>query len=225
MGGSQPAAGGELHPRHPDCPAPPADTRRVSDFAPPSLSRDKSRVHADDRSRLCLHVLSSFQRTGALSPPGLSPCGEPYNTTERSRPCQPLPDSRSAPCAIVRDGACAKGVGIGCEWRTKKLLLLTGSNSSGRLAGSRSVQRIYARLRRVSTSAVRTPTPAQAGRSLTTCWSFRPFRRTMTFPPIASAAVSRARGRSCRARGRTSGPSPGPRESCLLSAPPGASGP
>jgi hypothetical protein len=78
------------------------------------------------RRRKCLHVLSSFQRTGALapterrrrvtgpvpterraarhragpdeaprgaesgrSPPGFSPSGEPYNTTERLGPCQP----------------------------------------------------------------------------------------------------------------------------------------
>jgi len=40
---------------------------------------------------MCLHVLSSFQRTGlrSRSPPTLFPSGEPSYTTEGYRPCQP----------------------------------------------------------------------------------------------------------------------------------------
>jgi len=96
MSGSQPAAVGELHPlhrkalRHPlildglfsasaPCPTPP-----FGFVAPSALARE-----------LCLHVLSSFQRTGwsyrrdpapearsrARDPSGVSPLGEPYNLT------------------------------------------------------------------------------------------------------------------------------------------------
>ena len=54
MSGSQPPSVGELHPLTSDCTAPPADTRRVV----------VTRRLAALRHELCLHVLSSFQRTG-----------------------------------------------------------------------------------------------------------------------------------------------------------------
>jgi hypothetical protein len=80
MGGSRPGHPGELHPDAQLNAAPPADTRRVSD-APCGTSE------------LCLHVLSSFQRTGFRAPPDppqISSSGEPYELTVTTISCQQL---------------------------------------------------------------------------------------------------------------------------------------
>jgi hypothetical protein len=91
VGGSQPAASGELHPRPAVVPAacapgtatPPADTRRVLCL----------RSLRSSGERLCLHVLSSFQRTGFPARPRLasiSPSGEPYEINPLPSACQAL---------------------------------------------------------------------------------------------------------------------------------------
>jgi hypothetical protein len=138
MSGSQPHAGGELHPRRPDCTAPPADTRRV----------------------LCLHVLSSFQRTGVVLARRLARqrrvvgafplrvfprWGNLPILLEDSDFCQPLAallspaDATSHP--VMRSPT--NGLGIG-----EPLKEFAGTAN---LAGSRSVQRIYAAHSGVST--------------------------------------------------------------------------
>jgi hypothetical protein len=99
MSGSPPASPGELHPNRQSpsatrnwsstlqlAAAPPADTRRV--FRPPSPS---ALTRVGTPADKCLHVLSSFQRTGRSllpiglltlrSPPRLFPSGEPSNLT------------------------------------------------------------------------------------------------------------------------------------------------
>jgi hypothetical protein len=83
MSGSQPATVGELHPLH-------RNALRHPLILDGFLTT--SRLAARHRE-LCLHVLSSFQRTGRSCPrppSGLSSSGEPYNITNRIRPCQPL---------------------------------------------------------------------------------------------------------------------------------------
>ena len=109
IGGSQPARRSELHSGDRDCTAPPADTRRVvSNFVPLALRRDRLESAPTTLvGEKCLHVLSSFQRTGCStpptipalfrranhrrrSPPGLFPSGEPSYLTGGSRCCQPL---------------------------------------------------------------------------------------------------------------------------------------
>jgi len=61
-----------------------------SDVAPSALRRDRlDSAPTRERRKLCLHVLSSFQRTGRIvlptlrPPPRLSPWGEPSNLTRR----------------------------------------------------------------------------------------------------------------------------------------------
>ena len=119
MSGSQPLAPGELHPARKlrrEALRPCASLRHplildgFSDFAPSALRRDRldSAPTALRRSK-CLHVLSSFQRTGTACfpplrlsaksgptrsgvPPSLSSPGEPSNLTRGFRPV-------SIPCA------------------------------------------------------------------------------------------------------------------------------
>jgi hypothetical protein len=80
VGGSQPAASGELHPR------PAVALRGLRHARPPRhpLILDGFRLRALRRFvGLCLHVLSSFQRTGIPARPRLasiSPSGEPYES-------------------------------------------------------------------------------------------------------------------------------------------------
>jgi hypothetical protein len=81
-----PASVGELHPRPPVAPR---SFRRSKPLRHP-LILDGFRLGASQRFvGLCLHVLSSFQRTGLARAPRLasiSPSGEPYELTETSQP-------------------------------------------------------------------------------------------------------------------------------------------
>ena len=99
MSGSQPATVGELHPlhrkalRHPLILDGLSPTSRLRRFVETGSTRHRCASIED----LCLHVLSSFQRTGwsypprrdeapearsrARAPTGLSSLGEPYNLT------------------------------------------------------------------------------------------------------------------------------------------------
>jgi hypothetical protein len=64
VGGSPPSTAGELNLRPSGFSAPPADTRRVRLRASGASSR-QARLGTDNTGRVkCLHVLSSFQRTG-----------------------------------------------------------------------------------------------------------------------------------------------------------------
>jgi len=121
VGGSQPAPSSELNSWLPDYTAPPADTRRV----------------------LCLHVLSSFQRTGLADrtpPSALFRSGEPFNLTNPARLCQPLRKlSRILFFSATRRRsrrACADLCGVanpGLSRAKKKFapLMLPGANRSG----------------------------------------------------------------------------------------------
>jgi hypothetical protein len=94
MSGSQPATVGELHPLHRKALRHPLILDGL--LTTPRL--------AARRHELCLHVLSSFQRTGlaspderargaksgSCSPSSLTCSGEPSYITERRRLCQPL---------------------------------------------------------------------------------------------------------------------------------------
>ena len=81
-----PASVGELHPQPPVAPR---SLRRSKPLRHP-LILDGFRLGASQRFvGLCLHVLSSFQRTGLARAPHLasiSPSGEPYELTETSQP-------------------------------------------------------------------------------------------------------------------------------------------
>jgi len=95
--------------------APPADTRRASDSAPDGASpemSDSAPCGASSRQK-CLHVLSSFQRTGVLTLPHLAPSpssGEPYETTKNLWSCQTLLGSRTG------------------GWRRRALIVASGFN-------------------------------------------------------------------------------------------------
>jgi len=111
MSGSQPATVGELHPlhrkalRHPLILDGLSPTSRLRRFVETGSTRHRCASIED----LCLHVLSSFQRTGwsypprrdeapevrsrARAPTGLSSLGEPYNLTSAFKPV-------STPCGI-----------------------------------------------------------------------------------------------------------------------------
>jgi hypothetical protein len=104
MSGSQPATVGELHPLHRNALRHPLI---LDGFL--TASRLAAR-----RRELCLHVLSSFQRTGRScprSPSGLSSSGEPYNITNGIRPCQP-PSPNLCPTAASPERGVAKPSGI-----------------------------------------------------------------------------------------------------------------
>ena len=81
-----PASVGELHPQ------PPVASRSLRRSKPlrHPLILDGFRLGASQRFvGLCLHVLSSFQRTGLARAPllaSISPSGEPYELTETSQP-------------------------------------------------------------------------------------------------------------------------------------------
>lgn len=85
--------------------APPADTRRV----PPS-SLFAPRGAMVDSGGLCLHVLSSFQRTGLPDEVGHSLCGQPSSgepsyITRTFRGCQPSqPRQHQEPVPGQKDG-------------------------------------------------------------------------------------------------------------------------
>src|SRR3954469_23032693 len=84
MSGSQPTAGGELHPRHPDCTAPPADTRRVTSIPPHTFQCATS-----SRYCACTFYLVFKEPTCPRSPSAFFSPGEPFNLTNRARDCQP----------------------------------------------------------------------------------------------------------------------------------------
>jgi hypothetical protein len=102
MSGSQPATVGELHPLHRKALRHPLILDGL--LTTPRL--------AARRHELCLHVLSSFQRTGlaspderargaksgSCSPSGLTCSGEPSYITQRGQPCQP-PAGFFFPCS------------------------------------------------------------------------------------------------------------------------------
>ena len=142
MSGSQPATVGELHPLHRNALRHPLILDGLSDSAsrlrpPPPFGFGAPSCSAS--SRLCLHVLSSFQRTGLAryrgragarsrmrSPSGVSPLGEPYNLTSAflfvSTPVVVFrrrhiaPEERDAPkngLGVVRARRIAEGSGHG----------------------------------------------------------------------------------------------------------------
>jgi hypothetical protein len=103
VGGSPPAAAGELNQR-------PRDSRRhpliLDGFRPPSPS---ALTRVGTPADKCLHVLSSFQRTDPATrtrptgflgtpPPTILSSGEPFNITNSPLPCQPF--SASVRCFL-----------------------------------------------------------------------------------------------------------------------------
>jgi hypothetical protein len=170
MSGSQPATVGELHPLHRKALRHPLILDGLFRLRAFGASSRQPRLGTDARaSELCLHVLSSFQRTGRSvlpiwlltwrSPPRLSPSGEPSNLTRRFRFVS-TPDGRlgvvffGAPTRSRR--SLAPKNGWGCDLkdcvRGKKICSgWTLANLPTPLVGSRSVHSIYAQRRGLST--------------------------------------------------------------------------
>ena len=169
MSGSQPATVGELHPLHRKALRHPLILDGLFSASAP---------YGASARELCLHVLSSFQRTGwsyppdyapearsrARAPSGVSPLGEPYNLTSAF-----LFVSTPVRVFFVVSGAARSLQRNETRRRTARgLCEPEGLLEDPATAGSRSVQQIYASDPRVSTRVAGTVAqnwPAQPERS------------------------------------------------------------
>ena len=170
MSGSQPATGGELHPLHRKALRHPLILDGLFRLRAFGVSSRQARLGTDARApELCLHVLSSFQRTGRSllaiglltlrSPPRLSPSGEPSNLTRRFRfvstPSRHLVSFFSARHVAPGEARRRRTAGVANlkdYVRGKKICSgWTLANRPTTLVGSHSVHSIYALHRTVST--------------------------------------------------------------------------